>query len=106
MANFPCECHGKSKSLNKLQNARDFTAAEKWMVRSPGVGGFISLQNGNLRRLKLLRVFRRCYIDKICFEKRGTNKKVSLVNKSSLISPRTQHKVVLLVMLTVFAVGF
>ena len=38
------------KSLNKLPNTRVFIAAEKWMVRSTGVGGLISLQNGNLRR--------------------------------------------------------
>ena len=35
---------------------------KKWTVRSTRVGGFISPQNGNLRREKLLRVFRRCYI--------------------------------------------
>ena len=52
VANFPCECDGKSKELvmNKLPNKRFFIAAEKWMVRSIGVGGFVSLQNGNLRR--------------------------------------------------------
>ena len=46
------ECDGKSKELvmNKLPNRRFFIAAEKWMVRSIGVGGFVSLQNGNLRR--------------------------------------------------------
>ena len=38
------------KSLNKLPNTRVFIAAEKWMVGSSGVGGLISLQNGNLRR--------------------------------------------------------
>ena len=38
------------KSVNKLPNTRVFIAAEKWMVRSTGVGGLISLQNGNLRR--------------------------------------------------------
>ena len=38
------------KSLNKLPNTRFFIAAEKWMVRSTGVGGLICCQNGNLRR--------------------------------------------------------
>ena len=38
------------KSLNKLPNTRAFSAAEKWMVRSTGVVGFISPHNGNLRR--------------------------------------------------------
>ena len=38
------------KSVNKLPNTRVFIAAEKWRVRSTGVGGLISLQNGNLRR--------------------------------------------------------
>ena len=38
------------KSVNKLPNTRVFIAGEKWMVSSTGVGGLISLQNGNLRR--------------------------------------------------------
>ena len=38
------------KSLNKLPSARAFSAAEKWRLRSTGVGGFISSENGNLRR--------------------------------------------------------
>ena len=38
------------KTLNKLPSTRAFSAAEKWTVRSTGVGGFISPQNGNLRR--------------------------------------------------------
>ena len=38
------------KSVNKLPNTRVFIAAEKWMVRSTGVGGLISPQIGNLRR--------------------------------------------------------
>ena len=37
-------------SLNKLPNTGIFIVAEKWMVRSTGVGGFISPQNENLRR--------------------------------------------------------
>ena len=37
------------KSVTKLPNTRVFIAAEKWMVRSTGVGG-LSLQNRNLRR--------------------------------------------------------
>ena len=48
-ANCPCECDGKS-CVNKLPNTRVFIAAEKWMLKSTGVGGLISLQNGNLRR--------------------------------------------------------
>ena len=50
IANCTCECDGKFKSVNKLPNTRVFTATEKWMVRSTGVDGLISLQNGNLRR--------------------------------------------------------
>ena len=38
------------KSVNKLPNTRVFIAGEKWMVSGTGVGGLISLQNGNLRR--------------------------------------------------------
>ena len=32
----------------KLPNTRVFIAAENWMARISGVGGLISLQNGNL----------------------------------------------------------
>ena len=75
------------------------------MVRTTGVGGLISLQNGNLR---LLTVFRRRYIS--CFVKvvsiREGQMKLSLMNRSSLISPRTQLKIVLLKVLTVFALNF
>ena len=45
MVNFPSECDGKFKNMNKLPNTRVFIAAEKWMVRSTGVGDVISHQN-------------------------------------------------------------
>ena len=38
------------KTLNKLPSKRAFSVAEKWTVRSTGVGGFISPENGNLPR--------------------------------------------------------
>ena len=38
------------KTLNKLLSTRAFNTAEKWTVKSTGVGGFISPQHGNLRR--------------------------------------------------------
>ena len=96
------------KRLNKLPSARAFSAAEKWTVRSTEVGGFISSQNGNLRREKLLRVYLRCYVlpCKDRFRKERDKYKVSLMNGSSFISPRIQRKVVLLVLRTVVAVGF
>ena len=65
--NCPCECDSKSKSVNKLPNTRVFIAAEKWMVRSTGVGDLLSLQNGNLRCYTLL-----C---EDLFQKRETNTK-------------------------------
>ena len=41
------------------------------------------------------------------FAKReGTKYTVTLINRSYLILPRIQHKVVLLILRTVFAVGF
>ena len=40
------------------------------------------------------------------FRKERVKYKVSLMNGSSLILPRVQHKVVLVVLRTVFAVGF
>ena len=36
--------------------------AEKWMIERAKIGGITPPQNENLRRQKLLRVFRRCYI--------------------------------------------
>ena len=50
VANFRANVMSSLKSLNKLPSTRAFSAAEKWTVRSTGVGGFISPQNGNLRR--------------------------------------------------------
>ena len=44
------------KSSNKLPSSRTFSAAEKWIFRSTGVGGLISPKNGNLRRQKMLSV--------------------------------------------------
>ena len=62
----------QSKMLNKLPSTRAFIAAEKWMFRSTGVGGFISPQNGNLPTLKTVESF---IVDAIfCFVK------ISLIN--------------------------
>ena len=40
MANYPCECDGKSKTLELITKyyTRGFIAAEKWMGRSTEVG--------------------------------------------------------------------
>ena len=80
------------------------------MVRSTGVGGFISPQNGNFRCKKLEGDLRRCYILLLffldLFRKEEGKYTVTLINGSSLIPQRIQHKVVLLVVLTIFAGGF
>ena len=62
-------------------------------VRSTGVGGLLSLQNGNLRCYTLL-----C---EDLFPKERDKYKVSLMNGSSLILTRTQRKIVPLKVLTV-----
>ena len=78
------------------------------MFRSTGVGSYISLQIGNPRRYKLLRVFLRCYIlpryDR--FRKERDKYSISLMNGSSFILPRIQHQVLLLVLRSEFAVSF
>ena len=45
------------KTLNKLPSTRAFSAAEKWTVRSTGVGGRISPQNGRPATLKPIKSF-------------------------------------------------
>ena len=45
------------KTLNKLPSTRAFSAAEKWTVRSTGVGGLISPQKGKPAMLKPLKSF-------------------------------------------------
>ena len=74
----------------------------------------MKLKNGCLEVLELMDLFLLkteicvlyfCVV-KVGFKKRETTEyKVSLMIGSSLISPRIQHKVVLLVLRTVFAVG-
>ena len=60
------------KTLNKLPSTRAFSAAEKWTVRSTGVGGFISPQNGTCDAKNSNNII--CLV-RIGFEKRGTNRK-------------------------------
>ena len=77
------------------------------MFRDVPCSGFISPQNENLHgTLKSVESFSYilyfCFV-KVGFEKRETNTRLSLMTGSSLILPRIQHKVVLLVWRT--AVG-
>ena len=65
------------------------------MITSTGVKGFISPQLFRTGDAK----------SETHYAKRNALCKVSLMNRSSLISPRIQHKVALLQVLTVFAVG-
>ena len=55
VANFPSE--SSLKTLNKLPSTRAFSAAENWTVRSTGVGGLISPQNGRPATLKPIKSF-------------------------------------------------
>ena len=85
-----------------------FCCSWKWIGWSTGVDGVISPQDGNLQCWKLVGDFRRCYIvlwwDFLRKEKGKYT--LTLINRSYLIFPRIQHKVVLLILRTVFAVGF
>ena len=85
-----------------------FSLQLEWICWSIGVGRFISPQDGNLQCWKLARDFRRCYIlfgwDFLRKEKGKYT--VTLINRSYLILSRIQQEVVLLILRTVFAVGF
>ena len=73
--------------------------------RSTGVGGFIFPPKRNFWYLKLVGGF----LDAIFSLMRFFFRKgqiVTLINSSSSISPRFQHKIVLLAVLSVFTVGF
>ena len=76
MANFPCECDGKSKELvmNKLPNKRFFIAAEKWMVRRTGVALFLFKREPTT--VKTLESFF-ALLRFAAFDKRGTNTKIN-----------------------------
>ena len=57
-ANFLCAIVMSSlKGLNRLPSIKAFSAAEKWTVRSTGVGGFISPQKRKPATLKRLESF-------------------------------------------------
>ena len=92
MVNFPCGC--SLKSLNKLPNTR--------VLVLELVALFIfktgTCEAKNSWEFFVDGIF--CFV-KICFQKRATK-----MNRISLISPRNQQKVALLVELTMFAVGF
>ena len=77
------------------------------MITSTGVKGFISPQLGPAT-LKALESFScMLYFALLRFNnsENETHYKEGLMNRSSSISPRIQHKVFLLQVLTVFAVG-
>lgn len=62
VANGPCECDGRSKELEWIAKHRAFHLSWKVDGGSTGIGAIMSSQSGNLRSLKLVRNFRRCYI--------------------------------------------
>ena len=90
---------------------RVFMAAENWMVRSSGVGSFT--QNISSKwEPSLIKNGRRFSVDALlllsgyfCSKGKG-HVHSNFDNRSFLISLCIQHKVVLLVMLTAFAIGF
>ena len=95
-------------SLNKLTNTRVFVAVENGSpVEALELVTRIPPKDGDLRCQHLVSDFCRCYIALLRFfgKEKGKNT-VTLLNRSFLILPRIQHKVVLPVLRTVFAVGF
>ena len=96
------------KNLNKLPNTRVLVAAENGSVEVVELVALFLLKTGTLGANKLVGNFRRCYI-LLCWDllrKEKGKYTVTLINRSYLILPHIQHKVVLLVLWTVFAVGF
>ena len=61
------------KTLNKLPSTRAFSAAEKWTVRSTGVGGFKKTETCDAKNSSEFFVDNIICLVKIGFEKRGTN---------------------------------
>ena len=104
-----CECDCKSLSnLNKLPNTRVFVAAENGLVEVLELVALFLLKTGTFSAKKRVGDFRTCYIV-LCWDflrKEKGKYTAALINRSYLILPRIQHKVVLLVLRTVFAVGF
>ena len=110
MAKCLCECDCKSffKNLNKWPNTSVFVAAENGSVELVELVALFLLKTGTLSAKKLVEDFHRCYI-LLCWDflrKEKGKYTVTLINRSYLILPGIQHKVVLLVFRTVFAVGF
>ena len=90
-----------------------FMAAENWMVRSTGVGSFTQIMYFSSKWEPLLiKNGRRFLVDAIFLlsgyfsAKRKGHVHSNSDKRSFLISPCFQHKVVPLVMLTAFTIGF
>ena len=102
VANCPGECDGKSyKTLQAWINylIQGFRCSWKWIGWGTGVGGFISPQDSN---------FRGCFI-LLCwdlFSKKEGQIHSNFDKQMCVHLARIQHKVFLLALRTVFAVGF
>ena len=90
-----------------------FMAAENWMVRSTGVGSFTQIMYfASKWEPCLIKNGRRFLVDAIFLlsgyfsSKRKGHVHRNFDKRSFLISPCIQRKVVLVVMLTAFSIGF
>lgn len=88
-------------------------AAENWMFRGTGVGSFTQIMHFSSKwEPSLIKNGRRFLVDAIFLlsgyfsSKRKGHVHSNFDKRSFLISLCIQHKVVLLVMLTAFAIGF
>ena len=107
----PCECHDKSNKpewIAKYKVTKVFVESENRLVEVLELVALFLLETGsfgaeNWKAISVDTIF--CFVE-IFSEKRRAKTQYLWLNRSSLILPRIQHKVVLLVLRTVFAVGF
>ena len=95
-------------NLNKLPNARVFVAAENGSVEVFELVALFHLKTGTFSTKNWLEIsvdVISCFVE-IFLRKEKRKYRVTSINRSYLILPRIQHKVVLLVLQIVFAVGF
>ena len=95
-------------NLNKLPNTSAFVAAENGSVEVLELVALFQLKTGTFSAKNWLEIsvdVISCFVETFLRKEKGKYR-VTSINRSYLILPRIQHKVVLLVLQTVFAVSF
>ena len=95
-------------NLHKLPNTRVFVAAENGLVEALELVALFHLKTGTFSAINWLENsvdVISCFVETFLRKEKGTYR-VTSINRSYLILRRIQHKVVLLLLRIVFAVGF